>query len=233
MCYCFIAESDLDLLRLWTGEVGGMRAGFQPPLAVLPDKIAPVIVRDANGARSIRPMRWGFPPLPYWPSRGLTLIVSDVDNGYWRPWLNTGSRCLVPATSVHLYDPDGGAPVPHGRQSEEGALLPLFLAGMWRSWTGLRGESPEPINVEHQLFVLLAAKPNVEGGAQSSPTPVILTTPEEIDQWLDGAPDDALLLQRPAMESVLTAVQQSPLVGLDQQSSNCGLVDRPEPSGID
>jgi putative SOS response-associated peptidase YedK len=59
----------------------------------------------------------------------------------------------------------------------------------------------------NDLFAFLTTEPNAEVGAiHPKAMPVILTTPEEVDCWLDAPTADALALQRPLPDGSLRIV---------------------------
>jgi putative SOS response-associated peptidase YedK len=96
--------------------------------AVYPDTMAPVVRVTRDGERELTMMRWGFPPPP---NRG-TLPVTNMRNvtsPYWRGWLKTEWRCIVPATSFCEWS--GSRPkVPHWfALDESGRFLPSPASG--------------------------------------------------------------------------------------------------------
>src|ERR1700757_1946843 len=75
------------------------RAGNLPSLpAIFPDTMAPVVRTAPDGERELTMMRWGFPPPPNLGTAPVT-NVRNLKSPYWRGWLKTEWRCLVPATS--------------------------------------------------------------------------------------------------------------------------------------
>jgi putative SOS response-associated peptidase YedK len=197
----------VDRLECWRD------LGFAPLPAVLPGQAAPVISRDADGRRSIEYMRWGFPPLPYWPCRGTVLTVRTPGSAYWRQWSRTGNRCLVPATAFCEQQDGSTVPTWFARPPGRDDVRPLFFfAGLWRSWKGTQGSGGEPVDGEQRLFSFLTVGPDdAAGRAEARTMPVILTTTGEIDQWLDGTQEEALTLQHPAPDDLLTVVSRGPL----------------------
>ena len=170
-------------------------AGNVPPLpGVFPDQMAPV-VRTGPDGRELAMLRWGFPPPPGVPGRPVTNIRNTA-SGYWRAWMKPAHRCLVPATSFCEYAP-GKPAVPHWFALGEDR--PLFaFAGLWRPWTGTRGTKAEPVDGEHELFAFLTCAPNATvAPIHPKAMPVLLTTPEECDTWLNAPAAEALQLQRP------------------------------------
>jgi putative SOS response-associated peptidase YedK len=79
------------------------------------------------------------------------------------------------------------------------------FAGIWTNWTSVRkvreGETT------NDLFGFLTTKPNEEVGAiHPKAMPVILTTAEEIEQWMTGSIAEALQLQRSLPDRALRVV---------------------------
>jgi putative SOS response-associated peptidase YedK len=71
----------------------------------------------------------------------------------------------------------------------------------------VRGTKSAPVEGEHELFGFLTTEPNaVVAPIHPKAMPVILTTPEEIDVWLQGELPDALKLQRPLPNDLLRIV---------------------------
>jgi len=167
------------------------RTGNQPPLpAIFPDQIAPVVRLGRDGAREMLPMRWGLPS-PQVGGRPVT-NVRNTQSVWWQPWLEPRWRCLVPATSFCEWA-DGSPKVPHWFALDD--ERPLFaFAGIWRPWTGERRKE----HGEHLLFGFLTTEANeVVRPIHAKAMPVMLTTPEEWDLWLDAPASEVLALQRP------------------------------------
>ena len=135
-----------------------------------------------------------------------TTNAKGLPNAHWRPWLGPANRCLVPFTSFAEPDQDHEGT----RQNIWFAFdqdRPLaFFAGIWtphacvrkisRGWEEIEAfgflttESAEPVRTYH-----------------SKAMPVILTTEEERDLWLSGAPwEEVRQLQRPLPPGALTVV---------------------------
>jgi putative SOS response-associated peptidase YedK len=85
---------------------------------------------------------------------------------------------------------------------------PLFaFAGLWTSWRALRGPKSGPVDGEHQLFGFLTTEANaIVAPVHPKAMPVILTTPEEFDRWLEAETVDAMPLQRPLPDCALKIV---------------------------
>jgi putative SOS response-associated peptidase YedK len=69
---------------------------------------------------------------------------------------------------------------------------------LWTHWRGVRGPKNAPVAGEHQLFGFLTTEANATvAPIHPKAMPVILTTPDEFDRWLEADTLDALKLQRP------------------------------------
>jgi hypothetical protein len=80
--------------------------------------------------------------------------VPNLKSPYWRGWLKSEWRCLVPATSFCEWT-DSRHKVTHWFALDE-SRPPFAFAGIWRPWTGERkGETGE-----HHLFAFLTAESN-------------------------------------------------------------------------
>jgi putative SOS response-associated peptidase YedK len=64
-----------------------------------------------------------------------------------------------------------------------------------------------PVDGEHELFGFLTTEANaIVAPVHRKAMPVILTTPAEVDQWLQADATDALTLQRPLPDDALRIV---------------------------
>jgi putative SOS response-associated peptidase YedK len=85
----------------------------------------------------------------------------------------------------------------------------MAFAGIWRPWKGVRGTKADPVEGEHLLYSFLTCEPNdIVRPIHPKAMPVILTTPEDYDTWLNGSTEEALKLQRPLPEDMLQIVAQ-------------------------
>jgi putative SOS response-associated peptidase YedK len=180
--------------------------------AIYPDTMAPIVHTARDSERELSMMRWGFPPPPNVGKAPVT-NVRNLKSPYWRGWLKAEWRCLVPATSFCEWT-DSRPKVTHWFALDESR--PLFaFAGIWRLWTGERkGETSE-----HQLFAFLTTESNeIVRPIHAKAMPVLLTTPEEWDTWLDGTVEQAIELQRPLANDSLRIVAKG-------EKSDSALVD--------
>jgi putative SOS response-associated peptidase YedK len=194
----------IELTRAMTDTTGNL-----PPLpGIFPDYRAP-IVRNRDGSRELAMARWGMPsPAFALKTRNSDPGVTNVRNvksPHWRRWLGIESRCVVPFTSFSENDllPDGTRP-PVWFAFDQSRPLAVF-AGIWTTWTSVR--KVKEGETTNDLYAFLTTDANAEVGAiHPKAMPVILTTPEEIDIWLDAPPDEALKLQRPLPDGALRIV---------------------------
>jgi putative SOS response-associated peptidase YedK len=85
---------------------------------------------------------------------------------------------------------------------------PLFaFAGLWTSWRGVRRPKSAPVQGMHELFGFLTTEANaIVAPIHPKAMPVILTSPAEVDRWLEADMLNALALQRPLPDDALRVV---------------------------
>jgi putative SOS response-associated peptidase YedK len=198
MCNLYSLNKGQDALRRFL-KITSDETGNQPPLpGIYPDTLAP-IVRSGGGGRVMEQMRWGFPPLA--GANGLVTNVRKAGSSYWRNWLKSEYRCLVPATSFCEWT-DTEPKVTHWFALDDSRSLFAF-AGIWRPWEGERQQETG----WHLLYAFLTTEANaVVAPVHRKAMPVILTTPHECEAWLSAPLEDALKLQRPLPDDALRIV---------------------------
>jgi putative SOS response-associated peptidase YedK len=81
------------------------------------------------------------------------------------------------------------------------------LRGPLTRWRGGRGSKSTPVECEHELFGFLTTGANaIVTPIHPKAMPVILTTNEEFDLWLEDEMVEALKLQRPLPDGMLDIV---------------------------
>jgi len=167
------------------------------------------IVRNTAEGRELATTRWGMPS-PKFALEGKNYDsgvtnVRNTSSSHWRRWLGPENRCVVPATSFCEPDQASGSKQLTWFALDESRPL-FFFAGIWTpQWTSVRkvkdGETTD------DLYAFLTADPNAEVlGIHPKAMPVILRTPEEVDQWLTLPTAEALQMQKPLPDGSLKIV---------------------------
>jgi putative SOS response-associated peptidase YedK len=173
--------------------------------SIFPDQLAPIVRRRPEGERELVTARWGMPGPPQFGGQPVTNI-RNVTSPHWRGWLGARNRCIVPATSFCEYADTKPRKTP--TWFALGEDRPLFaFAGLWTRWRGVRGPKSAPVEGEHELYGILTTAANaVIAPIHPQAMPVILTTPAEVDLWLEADAPAALALQRPLPDDALGIV---------------------------
>jgi putative SOS response-associated peptidase YedK len=173
--------------------------------AIFPDQLAPIVRVGEDGERELVLARWGRPGTPQFAGQPVTNI-QYVNSPHWRGWLGKSSRCILPATSFCEYADTKPRKTPTWFALSEDR--PLFgFAGIWTSWQGARGPKSAPVEGAHELFGFLTTDANaIVAPVHPRAMPVILTTPAEVDRWLEADTPEALALQRPLPDGALHIV---------------------------
>jgi putative SOS response-associated peptidase YedK len=209
------------------------RNNNQPPMSgVYPDYAAPIVVRDVQGVREMRDMRWGMPTpknvlveatkkradklraqgaavdfdelLRLEPDKGVTNI-RNTQSRHWQAWLEPAHRGLVPVTSFSEPHQVGGTFKQIWYALGEHRPL-AFFAGVWTPWACVRKIKTGWEDCE--VFGFLTTEANAEVARHHDKAmPVILTEPADWDLWLSDAPwSEVRPLQQPLPHGALEIV---------------------------
>jgi putative SOS response-associated peptidase YedK len=206
--------SNQEAMRAFFKIARDVTGNLAPMPGIFPDYAAP-IVRNSPEGRELAMARWGMPTPPQYlftktgkpkvSDSGVTNI-RNVKSRHWLRWLGPANRCVVPFASFSEPEPqpDGSAP-PAWFALDETRPLACF-AGIWTpAWTSVRKVKEGP--TANDLFAFLTCEPNAEVGAiHNKAMPVILTAPEEVDQWMTAPSAATLKLQRPLPDGSLRIV---------------------------
>lgn len=168
----------IDPAQLEAVFAAAVKGEFRPGYNNAPTQTQPV-VRHEEGARVIRPMRWGL--VPHWakdPKIGNRMINARSETVADKPAYRSPfkrQRCLVPATGFYEWKRQGKAKIPHLIRLREAQVF--AMAGIWSSWHG--GEGDEPL----ETFSVLTTDPHGALDGLHDRMPVIVH-PDHWDVWM-------------------------------------------------
>lgn len=210
MCGRFVLTLPVDAMaRLFAATP----ANDLPPV---PDyNICPTTqIAVVDGARRLRPMRWGFVPSWYkTPSDGPLLINARAETVAEKPAFRSAvreRRCLIPTDGFYEWQREGADKRPYFVTRTDGAAL--VMAGIWQDW------QRDGVTLTGVAIVTRAA--NGPLAAIHDRVPVILD-PQDWPLWLGEAGHGAARLMGPARADLLqmwrvgTAVNSNRARGVD------------------
>lgn len=209
MCNLYNVTTSQQAIIEWSRAMRDGVGNLKPALDIYPNYPAPVVRNAPDGVRELARLQWGMPSPPAYvkgADRGVTNI-RNAGSPHWRRWLRPDSRCIVPFNSFAepspTRDEDGRTPNVWFALDDSRPLA--FFAGIWTPWHGVRRVKDGPGDFE--LYGFLTTVPNaVVGPVHPKAMPVILTTRDEIETWLTAPMQEALKLQRPLADDLLTIV---------------------------
>jgi putative SOS response-associated peptidase YedK len=209
MCNLYSLTKGQQAIRELTGAMSDQTGNLPILPGVFPDYAAPIVRNTRDGRRELTLARWGMPsPAFALKGRNSDPGVTNVRNAaspHWRRWLGVEGRCVVPFTSFSENEvlPNGARP-PVWFALDDSRPLAVF-AGIWTRWTSVR--KVKEGETTNDLFAFLTTEPNaVVAQVHPKAMPVILTTREQIDVWMNAPLQDALSLQRPLPDDALRIV---------------------------
>src|SRR5450432_4601891 len=232
MCNLYSETKGQEAIRTAARVMRDVTGNLPTFPGIFPDYSAPIVRNSPDGVRELSTARWGMPSsqfalmesakkraakleakgkpvdfkelLRLEPDIGTTNI-RNLTSKHWQRWLGIESRCVVPFTSFSENEvmPDGSRPPVWFALDESRPLA--FFAGIWARWTCVRkvreGETT------NDLFAFLTTEPNaIVSPIHSKAMPVILTKPEQIEQWMSAPLADAIALQLSLPDDALRIV---------------------------
>lgn len=141
------------------------------------------------------------------PDKGTTNVRNTINaqgkpNAHWRPWLGPANRCLVPFTSFAEPDQDNEGSRKNVWFGLDETRPLAFFAGIWTPHACVRMKSKGWEEIQAYGFLTTdSAEPVMTYHRKAMP--VILTTEQDQDLWLSGAPwDEVRHLQRPLTDAL-------------------------------
>lgn len=227
MCNLYSMTSNQEAIRAFARVLRDSFGNLEPLPGIFPDYPAPV-VRNTPEGQGLALLRWGMPSSQaalleatkkraakleakgkavdfkerLEPDAGTTNIRNTASR-HWQRWLGPENRCVVPFTSFSEFNREAGGDIWFALSDTR----PLaFFAGIWAGdWTSVRKVRTGPETLD--LFGFLTCPPNADvAPIHPKAMPVILTTPAEVEAWLSLPTAEALALQRPLPDGVLSIV---------------------------
>jgi putative SOS response-associated peptidase YedK len=166
------------------------------------------VVRQGTGGRDLVLMQWGSAP---WFSKNgkssystINARAESVRTGasYREPFEKR--RCLVPASGYFEWTGPTNDKQPYYFTRADGK--PMAFAGLWDPWRGSNRSQTK------QAFKIITTAPNKFAAQWRDRMPLILE-PKMWDVWLQGDPDTAAALMKPANEDALISRPVNKVVG--------------------
>lgn len=141
---------------------------------------------------------------------GGTTNIRNTSSRHWQRWLGVENRCVVPVTSFAEPNPAAkveGERTPNAWFARDESRPLMFFAGLWTNWTSVRKAKEGEVTCD--LYAFLTTEPNaIVAPIHPKAMPVILTEPDEVEQWLTAPWPEAKALQRPLADDKLQRAEK-------------------------
>ncbi len=171
---------------------------LSPSWNIAPSQEAPVIRRHPQtGERRLDLLRWGL--LPHWTKdpksarRPINARAETIASSTFFRDAFAARRAIVPADAFYEWKREGDQKQPFAAARADGDIL--AMAGLWEGWRGPEGEIV-------RSFVIVTTPANAEMAEVHDRMPAILE-PADWEAWLEGDPEAASALLRPAPAATL------------------------------
>jgi putative SOS response-associated peptidase YedK len=195
------------MLRLF--RVSPNRAAMtEPKDAIFPGHTAPVVRLADDCERELVNLSWGFVlPQAGKAPRRVTNTRDDKarTSTFWRDSVEK-RRCLVPVSA--FAEPKEVTPATwHWFALNGDEPRPLFaFAGLWRRHIGPIKKDGDPVEID--VYSFMTTTPNaLTASINHERMPVLLSSADDFDQWMNGTPDEAFELVRPHPPENMRMVQ--------------------------
>ncbi len=199
---------------------------FPARFNIAPTQPVAVILRDREGLRRFRLMRWGLlPSFVKDTKRFPTLINARSEDALEKASFRHAiryRRCLVPADGFYEWTGPKGRRRPFLLRPHDARLI--AFAGIYERWSDGKGE-------EIDTVAILTCPANRTIAPLHDRMPVILAD-NDFEAWLDVkgiAAETALELLRPAPDDLFEAVEMHPKIN-DSKRDEPGIQEPLEPS---
>ena len=207
MCSRYSLTSPPEAVRAYFGYRD--TPNFPARFNIAPTQPVAVVVRDQEGLRGFRLMRWGLlPPFVKDPKRFPTLINARAEDAREKPSFRNAMRyrrCLVPADGFYEWTGPKGKRRPFLLRPRDPPLI--AFAGLYERWRDGTGD-------EIDTVAILTCPANRIIAPLHDRMPVVLAH-QDFDAWLDvkgTAPEAALALLRPAPDDLFEAIEMHPKI---------------------
>jgi putative SOS response-associated peptidase YedK len=212
VCTRYVTPEQAEIERFWELGRRNLPRWWDP--AVFPRAPGP-FVRASGGGRELVVGQWGLIP---WFATSAKLAYStnnarfegiEGKASFKQSWAQ-GRRCILPAISFDEPCWETGKNVWWRFCRADG--LPWGLAGLWSTWTDKEtGEIVESytmltINADDHPLMSRMHKPDPKLPAdRQDKRSVVAIELDDVDRWLNGAPEDAALLVRAPVAELMVA----------------------------